>query len=247
LDGRLQGKVAVVTAAAGVGIGGSIVRRFIDEGATVLASDSHAGRAERLAADLGVDVPVVNVGDREAFDAYLDGVLDRHGRVDVLVNCAGTNAMGPIHEIDDESWDRVINVNLTAAFRAVRMVLPGMIDRGDGVIVNIGSIAGYFPEHGEVAYSTSKAALMAFTRAVANEVASSGVRVNSVAPGFVQNPFLENLYGPERMAELVAAAPLGRGVQPEEIAAAVSWLASSEALCVTGETLTIAAGQYFRA
>lgn len=241
-----QGRVAVVTAAAGAGIGGSTVRRLHADGATVVASDIHGGRLERLADELGIETAELDVADGAALAAHLHDVEQQHGRVDVLVNCAGANVVAPTWEVDDADWDRVMAVNLGAPFRASRAVLPGMLERGSGCILNIASIAAWNPAPAEVAYSTTKAGLIAFTRALANEVASSGVRVNAVAPGFVQNPFLEKLYGAERMQALQDSAPLGRGVLPEEVAGAISWLVSDEAAYVTGETLTIAGGQAFR-
>jgi NAD(P)-dependent dehydrogenase (short-subunit alcohol dehydrogenase family) len=184
---------------------------------------------------------------RPRWDRHLANVQERHGRVDILVNCAGANVVKPTWELTDDEWTHVFTVNLFAAFRAARSVLPGMIQRRHGVVVSIASIAAWDPEPSEVAYSTSKAALVGFTRALAREVASTGVRVNAVAPSFVENPFLEKLYGPERMALLRDSAPLRRGVRPDEVAGVVAWLASDAAAYVTGETVTIAGGGFLRA
>ena len=137
-------------------------------------------------------------------------------------------------------------VNLTAAFRAARAVLPGMIERASGSIVSVASNAAWSPDMHEVPYSTTKAALIGFTRALGVEVASTGVRVNAIAPGFVENPFLEKLYGADRMTALRAGVPMGRGVLPAEVASAGAWLGSDEASYVTGEVLTVAWGQYVR-
>jgi len=238
--------VAVVTAGAGAGLGGTIVRRLHADGLRVIASDAHAGRLEKLRGELGIETERVDVSDRKALAAHLAGVEKRHGRIDLLVNCAGTNVLRPTWQISDEEWDTIVEVNLNAAFRAARAVLPGMIDRGVGSIISIASIAAWKPGRDEVAYGTTKAALVGFTRSLAMEVAGMGVRVNAVAPGFVENPFLEKTYGVERMNELRAASPMGRGVLPSEVASAVAWLASDEASYVTGEIITVAGGQHIR-
>jgi len=241
-----RGRIVVVTAGAGAGIGGNVVRRFHADGDRVIASDSHPGRLEKLAAELGVETQQLDVRDRAAMAEHLADVEARHGRIDVLVNCAGANLIKPAVELSDDEWETILDINLNAPFRAARAVLPGMIARQRGAIVSIASIAAWTPEPGEVAYSTTKTALMGFTRALAGEIASTGVRVNAVAPAFVENPFLEKLYGAERMQSYRDKAPLGRGVLPEEVAAAVAWLASDEASYVTGEVVTLAGGQYLR-
>ena len=244
--GPLKGRVAVVTAAAGMGIGGSIARRLDADGALVVVSDAHAGRLEKICDELGITGDVVDVTDPDALTRHLQSVLSQHERIDIMVNCAGANIVKTTWELSDDEWRRVFDVNLNAAFRAVRTVMPGMIARGSGSIMNIASIAAWDPPEREVAYATSKAALIGFTRALAREVAATGVRVNAVAPSFVENPFLEKLYGRERMDALRASAPLGRGVKPEEVGGVVAWLASDETVYVTGETITIAGGNFFR-
>jgi 3-oxoacyl-[acyl-carrier protein] reductase len=243
---RFAGRVAVVTAGAGAGIWGSIVHRLVDDGATVIVSDAHAGRLEKIAAELGVETAQVDVSNGTSLGAHLADVEARHKRIDLLVNCAGANVVKPTWMLTDEEWQHVFDVNITAPFRAARAVLPGMLDRRRGVIVSIASISAWEPEPAEAAYSTTKAALVALTRALARETAEQGVRVNAVAPSFVENPFLEKLYGPERMKALRDRAPLGRGVRPAEVAGVVAWLASDEAEYVTGETVTIAGGVFLR-
>lgn len=245
-DDAERERVVVVTAGAGAGIGGNVVRRFHADGDRVFASDAHAGRLEKIRSELGVEADLLDVRDRKAMGEYLARIEAEQGRIDVLVNCAGANQIKPIVELTDDEWETIVDVNLSATFRAARSVLPGMIERGHGAIVSIASIAAWAPDPGEVAYSTTKTALMGFTRALAREIASTGVRVNAVAPAFVENPFLEKLYGAERIRSIRDAAPLGRGVLPSEVAAAVAWLASDEASYVTGEVLTLAGGQYLR-
>lgn len=239
-------RVAVITAAAGVGIGGTVARRFIADGVQVVASDMHAGRIRRMATELDIEGHVVDVADRRALEGHLLGVLDNHGRIDVLVNCAGTNALGRAWEIDEEDWTRVFNVNVHAAFVACRTALPSMLERGQGAIVNIASTSAWAPSTDEVAYSSSKAALIGLTRALARSVAGTGVRVNAVAPSLVDNPFLKSVYGEEKVEDMTAALPMGRSVRADEVAAVVSWLASDEASYVSGETLAVAGSGFLR-
>jgi 3-oxoacyl-[acyl-carrier protein] reductase len=242
----LEHRVALVTAAAGVGIGGSVARRLHADGARVIVSDVHAGRLDKICSELDIEGAVIDVADPVALADHIGRVEAAHGHIDILVNCAGVNVVKPTWELSDSEWTHTFDVNLHAAFRAVRVALPPMIARNSGAIVSIASIAAWDPPQHEVAYATSKAALIGFTRALAREVAATGVRVNAVAPGFVENPFLEKLYGRERMHSLRESAPLHRGVKPEEVAGVVAWLASDEAEYVTGETITIAGGTFFR-
>ena len=246
MSNSLDGRIAIVTAGAGAGIGGNVVRRLRADGAIVHVSDAHAGRLAKIAAELSVRTTLLDVSDGGALASYLGKVEAEHGRIDLLVNCAGANVVKPTWEISDDEWHSVFAVNVDAPFRAARAVLPGMLARGSGAIVSIASIAAWDPAPSEIAYSTTKAALIAFTRALAREVAGRGVRVNAVAPGFVENPFLEKLYGKERMDALRAETPQGGGVLPSAIAAAVAWLASDQATFVTGETITVTGGSFFR-
>jgi 3-oxoacyl-[acyl-carrier protein] reductase len=242
----LTGRVAIVTAAAGAGVGGGIVRALHAAGATVVASDVHAGRVERLRTDLGIEVHVVDVGAQGAVEAHVDDVLARHGRLDVLVSCAGINVVKPAWELTEQDWRSVMEVNLNAPFFAARAALPAMIEAGRGVIVSIASVAAWHPTRRESAYHVSKAALVALTRALAIEAAPHGVRVNAIAPGFVENPFLANVYGPEHVERFRAQMPRGHGVLPEEIGATAAWLVSDAASAITGETVAVTGGFLFR-
>lgn len=246
MPGALEGQVAVVTAAAGAGVGNAIARRFRHEGAVVVISDIHEGRLNRATRDLGVEGEVVDVGQRGALERHLHGVIERHGRIDVLVSCAGINVVGPSWDLDDESWRNILEINLTSVFLGAKVVLPGMLERGTGSLISISSIAAWLPSPGEAAYQTTKAGLLALTRALALETAGRGVRVNAIAPGLVENPHLERVYGAERLAAIRAGIPFARGADPAEIAAAALWLASEESSYVTGECLTLAGGWYFR-
>jgi 3-oxoacyl-[acyl-carrier protein] reductase len=227
-------------------VGNGIARRFHAEGAVVVISDANEGRVRKVARELGVDGEVVDVGDAGAIRDHLGAVIDRHGRIDILVNAAGINVLAPAWELPEVEWRRIIDVNLTAPFLAARFILPAMIERGQGSIINISSIAAWLPTKGEIAYQTTKAGLVALTRGLALETAGSGVRVNAIAPGLVENRFLEKVYGAERVAALRRAVPFGRGADPAEIGAAALWLASDESSYVTGECLSVAGGWYFR-
>ena len=241
-----EGKVVVVTAAAGAGVGRAIAQRFVSEGATVVISDAHAKRLPVTAAELGVEGEVVDVGDSDALVAHLEGVMSRHGRIDVLVSCAGINTVAPAWELEPSDWRRILEVNLTAPFMAARAVLPSMVERQSGSIINISSIAAWLPSEGECAYQATKAGLLGLTRALAFEAAPFGVRVNAIAPGLVDNPFLARLYGEEHVARLQSRIPMKRSAHPAEIAGAAFWLASDDAAYITGECLTLAGGWYMR-
>lgn len=242
----LAGRVAVVTAAAGAGIGGAVVRRLGQDGATVIASDVHERRLSALGAETGAEVEVVDAGDADALTSHLDEILARHGRIDVLVNCAGINIVKPTWELTDDEWHRIFDVNVTSIVRAARVALPAMQKQASGSIVNIASVGAWHPSPGEAAYSASKAAVVALTRAMALEVAADGIRVNAVAPGFVDHAAVERVYPADRIEALRAAAPQGRGVHPGEVASVVAWLAGDGSTQVTGETITVAGGAFFR-
>ena len=243
---NLEGQIAVVTAAAGVGVGNAIARRLIGDGATVVISDQNEKRLTATAQELGAESQVVDVADAVDLRAHLGGVLDRHGRIDVMVSCAGINTVSPAWELAEDDWRNIIEVNLTAPFVAAQAVLPQMISRSHGSIINIASIAAWLPSPGEAAYQASKAGLLGLTRALAIDAAPHGVRVNAIAPGLVDNPYLAKIYGQERVDDLLSRIPIGRAVDPAEVAAAASWLASDESSYMTGECLTLAGGWYVR-
>lgn len=243
---RLQGKVAVVTAGAGAGIGGSVVERLHREGAIVHVSDANEKRLQRMADRLGIASAVVDVTAPDDLERHLQEVEAQHGRIDILVNCAGRSVIKPIEDVSLDEWRSVFAINVESCFRAARTVLPGMKAAGRGSIVSIASIAAWNTYPNEVLYSVSKAALVALTRALAQELAPSGVRVNAVAPSLIENPFLDRVYPAERVAELRAAMPRGRGIAATQVASVVAFLASDDAEGVTGETVLITDGQITR-
>ena len=251
--GRLDGQVAIVTAAAGAGIGRAVARRFLEEGADVVVSDAHARRIEEMATALsreaGREVPglEVDVTNEAQVQRMVDVALEKYGRIDILVNNAGINRLQPVWEMSDETWDLVIGVNLTGTFYCTRAVLPAMMERGSGSIVNMSSSIGWMASNeGEAHYSAAKAGVMAFTRAVAAEVAGKGIRVNAIAPGLIYNEFLSRVYPPEFFENWQRGTLLGRLGTPEDVANLVMFLATDESSYITGEVFCISGGAYVR-
>ena len=252
--GALEGQVAIVTAAAGAGIGQAIARRFAEEGAQVLFSDAHARRVQEMAAAMskdygrefiGLEVDVTNVVQVQGM---VQTALDRYGQVDILVNNAGINRLEPVWEMSEETWNLVIGVNLTGTFHCTRAVLPHMIERKRGAIVSLSSIAGWVgSDEGEAHYCAAKAGVAAFTRAVAAEVGRYGVRINAIAPGLIYNPFLDRIYPPEFFQRVAARTPLGRVGEPADIANLATFLVSNQSSYITGEVFCISGGMYMKA
>jgi len=247
----LTDRVALVTGAAGAGIGKACARRLGQEGAAVVVTDVHARRTKETVAQLAeeLDVPVVghtlDVADRARVDEVVAEVTMTLGPIDVLVNNAAVNVLGTVAGYDPEVWDRVLDVDLTACWYLTRAVLPGMTGAGRGSIVNVSSVAGYLGGAGsEGPYAAAKAGLQSLTRTVAAEAGPHGVRANAVAVGIVRSRFVDKhlaTLGPE--AERTPIRRLGR---PDEIAAVVAWLASDESSFVTGETVNASGGWYMR-
>ncbi len=240
----LDGKIVVVTAAAGTGIGFSTARRCMEEGATVVISDRHERRlgeaADRLA-ELGsrpVTIPC-DVTVQSQVDALVQGALTAHGRIDVLVNNAGLGGTANVVDMPDEQWHRVIDVTLTATMRCMRAALPSMIERGAGVIVNNSSVLAWRAQVGQAHYAAAKAGVNALTRCAALEVAEHGVRINAVAPSLAMHAFLHKVTTPELLAELEGREAFGRGATPDEIANVILFLASDLSSYMTGEVVSV--------
>jgi 3-oxoacyl-[acyl-carrier protein] reductase len=258
MAGRLEGKVAVVTASAGAGIGQAIARKFAAEGANVVVADAHkredgTSRTTEVAADIAKATGqrsigvVCDVSSRESVKALADAALKEFGRVDILVNNAARNVVAPIHKATDEIWNTVLGVNLKGLYFCARAFLPGMVERRRGRIISISSFGGWIGSpFGEVPYLSTKAGIMAFTRSLALEMAPHGVTVNAVAPGVTMNPFLARQYSKEMLQEMERMSPTGRTGKPEDIANTVAFLASDEADYVTGEIWMVAGGQWVR-
>jgi len=245
-------KVAVVTAAAGMGIGAAIARQLAEDGMDVVVTDAHERRcgefAEKLSEEFGRDFLslALDVTNFDAVANVMQAVVDQRGQLDVLVNNAGWNKIEPVAEMSLETWQHCLNVDLNGTFNCMRHALPHMIARKTGSIVNISSIAAWetSTEHG-AAYSAAKSAVHALTRVAAAENGQHGIRVNAVAPGLIYNEFLRKIY-PDEFFEGYAEnkSLLGRVGQPEDVANIVSLLASDKASYVTGEVYGVSAGVF---
>jgi 2-hydroxycyclohexanecarboxyl-CoA dehydrogenase len=245
---RLNDKVAIVTG-AGRGIGGAIAKTFSGEGAKVVVADLDLGSAARVAGEIesaGGDALAlkVNVAEGDSVRALLGAVLEKYGRVDILVNNAGWDKIELFMESEEDTWDKVIAINLKGTINLCRAVLPIMISRKCGSIVNIGSDAGRVGSSGEAVYSAAKGGVIAFTKTLAREMARYKININCLAPGPTETPlFAEIAAGNPKIADaLVKAIPLRRLGQPSDIAHAALFLASDEAAYITGQTLSVNGG-----
>ena len=238
----LTGKTALVTGASG-GIGGAIAKALHAQGATVCLSGTRREALEGLAAELGGRVHVVtcNLGDAASVEALAKDAEAAMGTLDILVNNAGLTRDGLILRMKDEDWQQVLDVNLTAAFRLCRAAARTMMKRRWGRIVNITSVVGVTGNPGQVNYAASKAGMIGMTKSLAAELASRNVTANCVAPGFITSAMTDVLNDDQR-GKILGAIPAGRMGSPEEIAAAVVFLASNEAGYVTGQTVHVNGG-----
>ena len=241
----LGGKTALVTGASG-GIGAAIAKALFAQGATVALSGTRVEALEKLAAELdgGERVKIVpgNLADAVATETlFKDAEKALGGKVDILVNNAGLTRDGLAMRMKDEDWSTVIEVNLTSGFRLARAALRGMMKRRWGRIIGITSIVGVTGNPGQANYAASKAGMIGMSKALAAEVASRGITVNCVAPGFIETP-MTHVLDQAQKDKLTGAIPAGRLGGPEDIAAGVLYLASDEAAYVTGQTLHINGG-----
>jgi 3-oxoacyl-[acyl-carrier protein] reductase len=239
----LTGKTALVTGASG-GIGGAIAKALHGQGAAVVLSGTRAEALEKLKSELGARtfVAQANLSDVASVEALPKAAEAAAGApIDILVNNAGITRDNLFMRMKDEEWDQVIQVNLTAAFRLSRAVLRNMMKKRWGRIVQITSIVGATGNPGQGNYAAAKAGLIGMTKSLAAEVASRNITVNAVAPGFIQTAMTEVLTDQQKQA-IATRIPLARMGRPEEIAAAIVYLASEEAAYVTGETIHINGG-----
>jgi 3-oxoacyl-[acyl-carrier protein] reductase len=243
--GLLDGRVVLVTAAAGTGIGFATAQRCAEEGATVVLSDRHTrrlGEAAARLAELTAQAPLAlecDVTIEEQVQAMVDAVVARHGRLDVLVNNAGLGGTATVVEMTDEQWSRVLDVTLTGTFRCTRAALRHMIPRGSGVIVNNASVIGWRAQEGQAHYAAAKAGVMALTRCSALEAARHGIRVNAVAPSIAMHEHLATVTTDDLLAELSAREAFGRAAQPWEVANVIVFLASDLASYMAGEVVSV--------
>ncbi len=238
----LTGKAALVTGASG-GIGGAIARALHARGATVGLSGTRAEALEALAGALGERAHVLpcDLRDAAATDALVGQAEAAMGQLDILVNNAGLTRDMLALRMRDEDWQTVIDVNLTAGFRLARAALKGMMRRRQGRIIGITSIVGVTGNPGQANYAAAKAGMIGMTKSLAAEVASRGITVNCVAPGFIATAMTDALKEEQRTA-LLQRVPVGRLGASEDVAAAVVYLASDEAAYVTGQTLHVNGG-----
>lgn len=234
---RLDGKIAIVTGAA-MGIGAATARLFADEGAWVVAVDvAPFGNP----GDIHIDQRRLDVGDEDAWAELVADVLAGYGRVDVLVNVAGVIGYDAIVDLDLAEWERIVRVDQTGVFLGMRAVLPGMIERGGGSIINFSSDWGVVGGAGVTAYNASKGAVRAMSRNVAVTYARQGIRVNSMIPGWIRTP-LTDRQPADANARVVGATPVGHGGDPIDIARGCLFLASDESSFVTGTDFVVDGG-----
>jgi 3-oxoacyl-[acyl-carrier protein] reductase len=238
----LTGKGALITGASG-GIGAEVARVLHGAGATVVISGTRTEPLEALAGELKDRVHVLpcNLSDADAVEALPKRAIEALGSVDILVNNAGITRDNLFMRMSDGDWQMVLDVNLTATMRLCRGVIRGMMKKRWGRIVNVGSIVGTTGNPGQVNYAASKAGMIGLTKSLAHEVASRGITVNAVAPGFVATAMTDKL-NDDQKAAILSGIPAARMGEPAEIAAAVLYLASPEAGYVTGATLHVNGG-----
>ncbi|MQA24098.1 MAG: SDR family oxidoreductase [Micromonosporaceae bacterium] len=248
----LAGKSVVVTAAAGTGIGSAVARRCLEEGARVLVSDHHERRlgetAAKLAAEHGdrVASAACDVTSEEQVQALVSTVVERFGRLDVMINNAGLGGTRSVVDMTDEEWSRVLDVTLNGTFRCTRAALRQMVAQagtGDGgapgVVVNNASVVGWRAQAGQAHYAAAKAGIMALTRCAAMDVAEHGIRVNAVAPSLAMHPFLAKTTTDDLLAELTRREAFGRAAEPWEVANVMVFLASDYSTYLTGEVISV--------
>jgi 2-hydroxycyclohexanecarboxyl-CoA dehydrogenase len=244
---RQLGRTAIVTGGAS-GIGAAAARRLAAEGARVAVADLDESGARAVAGEIDGIALYVDVAAAASVRACVALAIEELGRVDVLVNNAGTDRFAFFVDTDEDLWDHVLGVNLRGVLAVTHAVLPGMQAQGGGAIVNVASEAGRVGSQGSATYSAAKAGVIGFTKAIARESARYNVRSNAVAPGPIETPLLNGVA--ERLGEIGArlkqgmidATAMHRSGEPEEVAAAIAYLASDDASYVTGQTLNVSGG-----
>lgn len=238
----LSGMTALVTGASG-GIGSEVARALAGQGARVALSGTREDALAKVAAELGGDHVILpcNLGDAEAVDGLVPRAVEALGRLDILVNNAGVTRDNLAMRMKDDEWDQVIRINLEAAFRLCRAAAKPMMKARFGRIISITSVVGTTGNPGQANYAASKAGLVGMSKAMAQEMASRGITVNCVAPGFITSPMTDVLPEAQKQA-LTGKIPAGRLGEGSDIGAAVAYLASKEAAYVTGQTLHVNGG-----
>jgi acetoacetyl-CoA reductase len=242
-------QVAIITGGSG-GIGSAISRRLAKEYQTIAcyfrnANHDEAKQWQMAQKNAGFNIEII-YADISSFDdceILVASVKERFGRVDVLVNNAGVTCDSSLKKMTSQQWQHVIDSNLTGVFNMTRNVLPVMLEQGYGRIINISSINGRKGQFGQCNYAATKSALYGFSKSLALEVASKGITVNTISPGYTKTSMLDTVKE-DVLNEIIADIPVGRLAKPEEIAAGVAFLASSDAAFITGANLDINGGQY---
>jgi len=239
---ELKGAVVLVTGGTR-GIGRAIAQRFSEVGATVYITGTNQERTLQIASELGVNGFKMDVTDREEVKKVVSEILEKEGKIDVLVNNAGITRDTLFIRMKDEDWDKVIDTNLNGVYNVTRAVVPYMVKKRKGVIINISSVVGFTGNVGQVNYSATKSALVGFTKSLAKELGGRGIRVNAVAPGYITTDMTKAI--PEKVkSELLKSIPLRREGEPREVADAVLFLSSDMASYITGTTLHVNGGLF---
>jgi 3-oxoacyl-[acyl-carrier protein] reductase len=242
---QLDGKIALVTGASR-GIGKAIATQLAQQGATVIGTATSENGAQAISdylSEFGGQGFALNVTDKESVDTTLKAINDAHGGIDILVNNAGITRDNLLMRMKDDEWQDIIDTNLTSIFTLSKAVLRGMMKKRFGRIVNIGSVVGSAGNAGQANYAAAKAGVIGFSKSMAREVASRGITVNVVAPGFIDTDMTKAL-SDDQKAAIFKDIPANRLGEPDEIAATVAFLVSDGAAYITGETIHVNGGMY---
>ncbi|MGO2508237.1 MAG: 3-oxoacyl-ACP reductase FabG [Vibrio hibernica] len=241
---NLEGKIALVTGASR-GIGRAIAELLVERGATVVGTATSESGAQAISDYLGDHGKglALNVTNADSVTDTIKAINDEFGSIDILVNNAGITRDNLLMRMKDDEWQDIMDTNLTSIFRLSKAVLRGMMKKRHGRVINVGSVVGTMGNAGQANYAAAKAGVIGFTKSMAREVASRGITVNTVAPGFIETDMTKALNDDQRAATL-AQVPAGRLGDPREIASVVAFLASDDAAYMTGETLHVNGGMY---
>ena len=239
----IKNKVAIITGSGG-GIGGAIAMRYAREGAKLALADIDAGTAQSRAAEInsmGCDAFAIatDVTNKNSVQQMVQTILERWGRIDILVNVAGGADRKPVVEMTETDWDHIVDMNLKSVFLCCQAVLPAMLKQKYGKIVSISSIYGFTGNASRSSYAAAKAGVAVFTKSLALEVAKAGISVNAIAPGRITTPRVRGHYSDEQWAEAIAQIPAGRAGTPDEVASTALFLVLDENRYITGQIVHV--------
>lgn len=250
---KLKGRIAILSAAAGAGIGRVTARTFAREGACVVVTDVHEERTKQVAHEINKEFGVETIGIKcdvlnlQDIKNVVKTTLETFGRIDILFNNAGTNRPSKIIDMTDETWEIVMGVSLRSVFYFTREVLPVMMNQEYGRIISVTSVAGFRGlAGGHAHYAAAKAGVMAFTRCLAMEAAPYKVTANTIAPSFIYNEFIPNLYPEDEIQRMLNEIPYPRKGVPQDVANVALFLASDEGEYITGQTICVTGGSWMR-